>query len=200
MVSVGRQIGRGDGIEVGGEVDPDRSIVARMAGGDAEALGELYGRYRRPLFSYLLLLTPDRGLAEEILQDTLVAVWRGAGRFEGRASVRGWLFGVARRQAHNAVRRRVLPRAEEGALATVAADEPGPEAVALAAAERAELTAAIGALAPLQREVLVLAVGHGLSYAELADVLGVPMGTVKSRLSNARRALQERLASRDGGR
>lgn len=171
----------------------DGAILARVAAGDRDALTELYGRYQRPLFSYLLLLAPDRDTAEEILQDTLVAAWRGAGRFEGRSSVQSWLFGIARRQAHNRLRQRVVPLATEDALAAVPSPEPGPEDHALAGAGRAEVEAALRAVAPVHREVLVLALGEGLSYQDLVGVLGVPMGTVKSRLSNAKRALRAAL-------
>src|SRR5258708_16710569 len=87
----------------------DRQVVGRIAAGDREALAELYQRYQRILFSYLQQLTPDYGLAEELLQDTLVAVWKSAHRFEGRSSVQTWLIGIARSQAHNTLRQRKLP-------------------------------------------------------------------------------------------
>jgi len=177
--------------------DRDRATVARIAAGDRDALTELYGRYQRPLFAYLLLLAPDRGTAEEILQDTLVAAWRGAGRFDGRSSVQGWLFAIARRRAHAALRRRAVPLTAEIALAAVPSPEPGPEEAALAGASRDELVAGLRAIAPVHREALVLALGEGLSYQEMAEVLGVPMGTVKSRVSNAKRALRAALGERE---
>src|SRR5712691_11551952 len=86
----------------------ERQITRRIAAGDREALSELYARYQRLLFNYLLQLTPDYGLAEELLQDTLVAVWKSASRFGGRSSVQTWLIGVARRQAHNTLRQRKI--------------------------------------------------------------------------------------------
>lgn len=82
---------------------PERAVLDRIATGDRDALAHFYSTYQRPLFRYLCTLTPDQGLAEEILQDTLVAVWRSAGAFEGRSAVRTWVFGIARRQAHNAL-------------------------------------------------------------------------------------------------
>src|SRR4051812_38715149 len=86
------------------EQDGGAALLRRIAGGDREALVDLYNRYQRPLFRYLCQMTPDRGLAEEILQDTLVAVWQGAASFEGRSALRTWVFGIARRQAHNTLR------------------------------------------------------------------------------------------------
>ena len=99
----------------------EQQLMQRIAGGDREALTELYMSYRRPLFHYLLQLTPDYGLAEELLQDTLVAVWKSAHSFEGRSSVLTWLFGIARRQAHNTLRQRRLPVVNEAELAELAA-------------------------------------------------------------------------------
>ncbi len=170
-------------------IQDDAVLLHRIAAGDRDALEALYQRYQRPLFRYLLQLTTDRQLAEELLQDTLVAVWKAAGEFQGRSSVRTWLIGIARRQAHNALRRSTPPVADPAELEEMAADDPDPESAALAAADREALARALAHLAPLHREVIVLTFVHGLSYQELADVLGIPVGTVKSRLSNAKRAL-----------
>jgi RNA polymerase sigma-70 factor (ECF subfamily) len=79
--------------------EPDTAILARVSEGDAGALTELYERYGEPLFAFLYRLAGDKGTAEEILQDTLLAVWRSARSFQGRSKVSTWLFGVARRQA-----------------------------------------------------------------------------------------------------
>ncbi len=177
--------------------DEDAQTLRRIAGGDRQALTELYLRHRLPLFRYLLQLTPDHGLAEELLQDTLVAVWKSARTFEARSSARTWLFGIARRQAHNTLRQRGLPLADAAALETMVDCDPQPEDAALAAAERAELADALGSLPPIHREVLVLVFLQELSYAETAQVLDVPVGTVKSRLNHAKRALRGLLEARE---
>ncbi len=176
----------------------DCEIVKRVAQGDRQALAELYGRYQRPLFHYLLQLTPDYGLAEEMLQDTLVAVWKSARSFEARSSVLTWLIGIARRQAHNTLRRHRLPFADESDLLELPANDPEPEEFALASVERDELVAAFRQLAPVHREILTLTFVQELSYQETAQALGVPLGTVKSRLSNAKKALRVLLESREG--
>lgn len=170
--------------------DPDRSIVAQIAAGDHDSLSDLYGRYQRPLYAYLCLLTSDPGLAEEILQDTLLAVWTGARTFQGRSSVRGWLYGIARRQAHNALRRAPPPTVDESVLEAVPGSSVPPEEAALAAVACADLEGAILGLSPPLREVVLLTLVHGLSYQETAKIIGVPIGTVRSRLSNARRLLR----------
>src|SRR5947208_8877124 len=131
----------------------DRQLLKRIAVGDRQALSELYVRYQRPLFNYLLQLTPDYGLAEELLQDTLIAVWKSARSFEGRSSVLTWLIGIARRQAHNTLRQRKLPLAQEAELAELADTEPDPQDFTLASVARSELVEAFQQLAPVHREV-----------------------------------------------
>lgn len=179
----------------------DRELIARVAAGDRAALAALYEEHRRPLVAYLMTLTADRGQAEEILQDTLVAVWRHAHTFRGRSTLRTWLLGVARRQAHNALRRggRLAPTPGEAALQPLVAADPDPADVAIARATAVEIDAALDRLTPLHREALVLAFVHDLSYREMALVLDVPLGTVKSRLSNAKRALRPLLEAEQGG-
>jgi len=171
--------------------DAESTLVARITAGERQALDTLYQRHAQPLFGYLLNLTSDRGLAEEILQDTFVAAWRSAGAFEGRSSVKTWLFGIARRQAHNTLRRRNLDVTSDAALDQTPSDEPEPEAKALLNADREAVTSAIERLSAMHREVLLLAFVHELPYSEMAELLEVPLGTVKSRLSNAKRLLRQ---------
>lgn len=175
--------------------DEDERLARRIAAGDRAALEELYARYRRPLFGFLLGIAPDAATAEEILQDTLVAVWQGAAGFAGRATFRQWVFAVARRQAYNALRRRRLPCANPDELAATAASGPSPESEALTGAGLDELAAHIRRLPSGQREVLVLTLVEGFSYEETAAILEVPLGTVRSRLNTARRTLRQELAA-----
>jgi RNA polymerase sigma factor (sigma-70 family) len=176
--------------------EAEHSVVARMALGERQALAELYSRFERPLLSYLQLVTSDPGLAEELLQDTLLAAWTGARGYAGHSSVQGWLFGIARRRAHDAMRRRSLRLVDSSELEETPSADPNPEDVMLATAERDEVTAAIARLAPMHREVLVLTFVHELSYQDLAEVLAIPIGTVKSRLSHAKRALRTLLRAK----
>ena len=177
----------------GNPVDEGKRMLGRIASGDRLALAELYDTHHVAILRYLWSLTDDRGLAEEILQDTLVAAWNGAGGFEGRSSVLTWLIGIARRQAHNSLRRRSLPRVDLAELEELPDSRPEPEDLVLADAERDRLAEAIRSLAPVHREVLNLTFTQELSYAEMATIAGVPEGTIKSRLSNAKRALRARL-------
>lgn len=178
----------------------DTALLARIAAADRNALAELYAVHGSMLLRYLRHLCPDAGLAEELLQDTLLAVWHSASGFEGRSRVRTWLVGVARRQAHNTLRRRGLPYADEGtceAVTVVAPDAASPEATVLAQTGHEELVTAINRLSLVQRETLALVIDGGLSMRETADALGIPLDTVKSRMRNARHALHTWLSARE---
>ena len=174
----------------------DETLVRQVAEGDAAALAALYRRYGTRLFGFLQRYAGDRMVAEEILQDTLLAVWRSAHLYAGRSSVRTWLFGIARRQAHNRLRARQPELVPLDAIADRADPSPGPAEWAVARAQSAAIAAAFDTLAGQHREVLALAFAGRLPHGEIAEILGVPIGTVKSRLHHARAALARTLADR----
>ena len=180
------------------DADPDdEALLERLARGDQDAVPALYARFGRPLYAYARGLVGDDGLAEEVVQDTFVAAWRGAAGFEGRSSAASWLFGIARRQARDRIRRPQLETEGEERLEGLRAEGHEPEAAALASASRAEVVEALERLSATDREVLVLTFAHELSGPEIAEVLEIPEGTVKSRLFNARRRLRAQLVGRE---
>lgn len=121
----------------------------------------------------------------------MVAVWRQAGAFRGEAKVRTWVFGIARRRAIGVIRARRPTPVDTGAADRTAADSgPGPDRAAVARDELERVAVAITELPDELRECLLLAVGGVLSYAEIAEMLEVPVGTVKSRVAGARRRLE----------
>ncbi|HEX2316696.1 MAG TPA: sigma-70 family RNA polymerase sigma factor [Thermomonospora sp.] len=174
--------------------DDDGALLRRVADGDRAALVALYRRHGAVVLAQINLVVPDRGLGEEILQDTMLAVWRGAGSFGGRSQVRSWIIAIARRQARDRLRRRRLRVVGEEALAARPAPGPGPEEVVLERAKATAVAGAIGTLSLPLREVVGLVFGAGLTLAETAEVLEVPLGTVKSRLAAARAALARSLS------
>lgn len=169
-------------------------LLRRVGRGDADALTALYRRHADGLFWFLVRLAGDRMLAEEILQDVLLAVWRGAEGFAGRSQVRTWLYGIARRQAHNRLRSARPAEATLDDIAEMTATEPGPEELVLAGVERDRVMAAVDRLSLVHREVIVLMFLADMPQAEIAAVIGVPVGTVKSRLHNARAVLARSLS------
>jgi RNA polymerase sigma-70 factor (ECF subfamily) len=184
------------GVEDPSVPEADAVLVGRVAVGDAAALTALYRRHADRLFGYLQRYSGDRMLAEELLQDTLLAVWRSAHLYAGRSSVQTWMFGIARRQAHNRVRVRQPQQVPLDQLVGWADPAPGPAEWATATAQRAAIADAFAALALQHREVLALAFAARMPHREIAEVLDVPLGTVKSRLHHARAALHRALAER----
>ena len=174
----------------------DTDLVTRVAAGDRAALTALYERHGQAVLAQVVLAVGDRTLAEEVLQDTMLALWRGAASFRGDSQVRSWLIAIARRQARDRLRRRRVPTVTDDILSAWPAAGPGPEDLTLERAEAAVVAQAVGALGARHREVLGLVYGASLTLAETAQVLGVPVGTVKSRLAAARAALATSLSRR----
>jgi RNA polymerase sigma factor (sigma-70 family) len=180
---------------MGHGADSDDELLHKIAGGDRQSLVEIYERYRQPLFRFLLQLTPDTGLAEEILQDTLVAVWRSASTYAQRSLVRTWLFGVARNQAHNALRQHRFITTDLDVADALVPSTSDPLDIVIARASYEALADAINQLGFIYREVLALLLIEEMSTPEIAAVLQIPVGTVKSRLRLARAALRTQLLS-----
>ena len=178
----------------------DAELLRRIAGGDEDAMAAFYRAHGRVVLAQVLLVTGERVLAEEIVQDTMLAVWRGAGSFRAEASARSWVIAIARRQTRDRLRGQRLRLVDDAFLADQPGSAPGPEVMALDRAELAEVKGAIRGLAPAHREVLGLVFGAGLSLPEVAGVLDIPVGTVKSRLSAARTALNRVLSEKGQNR
>jgi RNA polymerase sigma-70 factor (ECF subfamily) len=174
----------------------DAELLRRIGTGDEDAMAAFYREHGKVVLAQVLLVTGDRALAEEIVQDTMLAVWRGAASFRGESSARSWVIAIARRQTRDRLRRRRLRVVDDAFLADQPGSNPGPEVMALDRAELAEVKGAIQGLASAHRELLGLVFGSGLSLPEVAGVLEIPVGTVKSRLSAARTALNRILTEK----
>ncbi len=171
----------------------DAACIAGIASGDQRALAELYTRYRPRLYRFLWhQLDGDGALVEEVLQDTFLAIWRAADTFRGEARVATWIFRIAQRCAGRA--RRTVPKSGKGqiiSLADMREDEGSPllnghEDQSLT---RIALREALLRLTDKHREVILLVFVQGFTGEEAAQILGVPLGTIKSRLHVARTLL-----------
>ena len=168
----------------------DKELAAQAADGDIDAFGGLFERYAREVFRLALSLGHRRAEAEDLMQDTFLAALEGIGRFEGRSSFRTWLTAIAFRQSSR-------HRRYHGLRAMESFDETSPGASAVARAggrldHRIDVHAMLDSLSDEHRAVLVLRELQGLSYDEIATALGIPRGTVESRLFRARTMLRER--------
>ncbi|MFG2339589.1 RNA polymerase sigma factor [Streptomyces yangpuensis] len=174
----------------------DEALIAAVARGDQTALRTLYERHAAAMLRLIRRLSSDQGVCEEILQETWLAVWRAAAGFRGESSVRGWLLGIAKRQAHNQLRRSRPQSVDLAEALDVPDSAPSVEDQVLRDAAQSELLTAVRALPEHLREVLALVLVEDLPYPEVASVLSIPVGTVKSRMSHARRRLGTMLTAK----
>lgn len=180
----------GDG--VGGE--RDEVLVARCLEGSEAAFATLMARHRRMLYGVCLRITGNPNDALDALQETLTRVWRMMGGYSGRARFSTWLYRVATNAALEEVRRRGRapePTADDRLPSCVGV---APQPLADTVADRLAVDAALSRLPPHYRAAIVLRELCGCSYEEIADILDVPVNTVKSRISRARQALLALLA------
>lgn len=171
--------------------------IAQIARGDRAAFERLYGAYQRPLFRYFLHFVHVVELAEELTDDVLVEVWKNAARFHGRSKPSVWVFGIAYHKAMDALRRRRPPVVDLHAVENAPDDQRlAPEAAALHESVRNDVALALATLSAEHRAVLVLTFGHGYGYAEIAQIVGCPVNTVKTRMFYAKKRLKETLERR----
>jgi RNA polymerase sigma-70 factor (ECF subfamily) len=179
--------------------------MRRIGEGDRSAVDELYERFRRPAFALARRILADETMAEDVLQEVFLSVWRDPGAFDrGRGSVASWLLAVVHHKAVDAVRREESQRRrqamaeDEMALdAPMATRDVEDEAWARVAAD--QVRTALGLLSTTQREALTLAYYGGYTQREVAVLTGAPLGTVKTRMLAGMRRLREELGGSGGG-
>lgn len=174
--------------------ESDVDLIAGVAEGSTAALEELHRRHAPWLTVRLSRRCADRAIVDEVLQDTFVAVWRSARRYRGTGDAAAWIWGIAIRRLVDAVRRRppatsaLDPWMEELSVTESAEDR------VLVGLEHGDLAGALGRLSPELRAVIQATVLDGLTTREAARLLGLPAGTVKTRMMRARRELRKELA------
>ena len=184
------------------EASPDEGLLAAARAGDQQALETLLERHQAQIYRFGMKMCRDPEDAKDVLQDTLLAMARGVRDFRGASSISTWLYTIARSFCIKKRRRSKFAPEEERSLDTdvaaearhLAAQSDNPdEALAARQVERA-LEQAIAALEPMYREVLLLRDVEGLTAPEVAEVVGVSVQAVKSRLHRARLSVRERVA------
>lgn len=192
-VSVGRAGARGDGERI-----DELALLRRVAEGDLEAFERFYHLYYPRLFSYLFRVVRRVELVEETLNDVMMVVWEGAGDFRERSRVSTWIFGIAYRQAMKALRR-------SGRQPSLVSPE-GLEEERLGGEDRRlrgrvlhlAMSDALEQLTPEHRAVVELTYYYGCTYREIAEIVGCPENTVKTRMFYARRRLRGLLGEDEG--
>jgi len=170
------------------ENSSDKTLIRRIAAGDQSAMRALFARYRVRVYRWLLRLVDDESLAEDLLSEVFLDLWRHAASFEARLSLSTWLLAIARHKALSARRRRTDAELDEATVSTV----PDDPKVTLHKKSRAEaLRQSLLQLSPDHREVIDLAYYHGKSVKEIAEIVSISEATVKTRMFYARRKLAE---------
>jgi len=171
----------------------DLDLIRRMQAGDDDAVRDLYAQYGQRLYAYALRLTDDPATAEDVTQNTLVTAWRTARTFRAEGRLIAWLLGIVHHTAMKSLRNRTNYLGDV-AEETIREDQPSPEEQAQVKDERRWVRQGMQSLSPEHRAVLELIFYQELSLNEVAQVLNIPVGTVKSRLSYARTHLRGVLA------
>jgi len=178
----------------------DAELVRRVLAGDRSAFGEIYEHHRRKVFKIAYGMTRTEDDALDVVQETFLKAHRNLARFEGRSALGTWLCQIATHQAIDLARRRKVRQAEPLDERLVGGETAGqsPRGKAQESELRDALDRALGELSEKHRTVFVLYSVEHLSYKEIAEVLGISLGTVMSRLFYARKNLQRRLAEFSG--
>lgn len=181
---------RARSVAFGRRVDepPDERLIGRVTSGDAAAIAEIYDRYSRSAYSLARRICGDDGVAEDVVQEAFLALWRDPQRFDpARGNFAAWLLTLVHHKAVDAVRRESAAR-RKAFLSADSGDEwrtppgPGADQAALGAVVVGQVREALGKLPDEQRQALLLAYYGGYTQREVAAITGVPIGTVKSRM------------------
>lgn len=212
-----REPSGGDGVSLSGESADEQALAQAAAAGDARAFEEIVRRHAGLVLGLGRRILRSRDAADDLLQDVFVKVHRALPEFRGESSLKTWIARVTVNAARNrrrddARRLRVVAPLGEGSSSAAGADDdppsldemavdgaPSPERSALSADAQGRIEAALAGLPEEFREAILLREIEGLSYDEIAQALGVSLGTVKSRIARARLRLQEDLGDLVGG-
>ena len=180
----------------------EAALVADAIAGSELAFRTLVERYQRPVFSLVLRMVRDHGIAEDVTQEVFVKAWRALGRYDPRRRFASWLFKIASNAAIDQLRRKKLPTTpiesgdpDRSSILDRIEDErsESPDTLVKRREISTALEAAITALRPEYRLVILLRFREELPYRDIAEVTGMPLGTVKTNLRRARREIEDRL-------
>lgn len=176
---------------------PDDELMGMFRDGDVEAFDVLFDRYHRPVYNFARFMLGDAGGAEEIMQETFLAVARAANSYEARGRSRAWILGIARyrclaRIESERARRTVVEESGLDVIEPASGEPPPPERI-VRDERAAAVRQAISKLPDRQREAIVLYAFEDMAYREIAEALGTPINTVKTLIHRARASLARML-------
>jgi RNA polymerase sigma-70 factor, ECF subfamily len=171
----------------------DEALIKRIAAGDKLAMQVLFARHQVRVYRFILRLVRNQSVAEELIGEVFLDVWRQADRFEARSTASTWLLAIARYKALSALRRRTDQELDEEKAATIEDPEDNPEVAVLKKNKGEVLRQCLTALTPEHREIIDLVYYHEKSVEEVAQIVGINENTVKTRMFYARKRLSELL-------
>jgi RNA polymerase sigma-70 factor (ECF subfamily) len=178
---------------IGGESSSDETLITRIAGGDKLAMQVLFARYQVRVYRFVLRIVRDETLAEDLISDVFLDVWRQAAQFEARATVSTWLLAIAKYKAVSALRRRREVELDSEMAATIADPADDPEIAFQKKNSGEVLRQCLATLSPEHGQIIDLVYYHGKSVREVAEIVGIPEPTVKTRMFYARKRLAEQI-------
>ena len=171
----------------------DEVLISRIAGGDRLAMQVLYARHHVRVYRFVLRLVRNEATAEDLISEVFLDVWRQAGKFEGRSAASTWMLSIARFKSLSALRRRPEAELDEETAEQIEDHADDPE-VTLAKKEKGSvLRQCLARLSADHREIVDLVYYHEKSVEEVAEIVGIPEATVKTRMFYARKKLSELL-------
>jgi RNA polymerase sigma-70 factor (ECF subfamily) len=191
MFSVITQSGRASAPTSAAAAASDEILLSRIAQGEALAMRALFARHQTRVYRWLLRFVRDPAMAEDLLNEVFLDVWRQAGSFAGKSSVATWLLAIARFRAISASRKRVDAQLDEAVAETIPDPADDPETLLEREDQQNLLRDALGSLSDEHREVLDLVYYHGRSVKDVAEIIGIPEATVKTRMFYARNRIAE---------
>jgi RNA polymerase sigma-70 factor (ECF subfamily) len=171
----------------------DEVLIGRIANGDRLAMQVLYARHHVRVFRFVVRLVRNESTAEDLISEVFLDIWRQAGRFEGRSSVSTWMLAIARFKALSALRRRPNEELDEDSHVAIEDGSDDPQVALEKKDKSALIRKCLEGLSAQHREIIDLVYYHDKSVEEVAQVVGIPENTVKTRMFYARKRLGELL-------
>jgi RNA polymerase sigma-70 factor, ECF subfamily len=168
----------------------DEALVSAIAGGDRRAMRTLYVRHNVSVYRFVLRLVSNTALAEDIVSDVFLEVWRQAGAFKAKSRALTWLLGIARNKAVSALRRRRHAQLDDAMVVGIADPAEDAETMLEHRARSSTIRQCLSQLSVFHQEVIDLVYYHEKSVEEVAEIVGVPANTVKTRMFHARKRMQ----------
>lgn len=169
----------------------DEALIARIAAGDRLAMQVLFARHHVRVYRFVLRLLRDQSAAEDVIGEVFLDVWRQANRFEGRSAVSTWLIAIARFKALSMLRKRREDGLDDEMAESIEEPSDDPERAETKRDKGEKLRQCLAALSPEHREVIDLVYYHEKTVEEVAQIVGIPENTVKTRMFYARKKLGE---------